>query len=88
MIVLSRYLQEKGIAVSELGILDCLSLVGSTGRGAFGISPPTEVLAMRAKYPILKSWRSILNLVLSEKECRDIETLYLVVRQEEPSQVL
>ena len=75
MIVLSRYLQEKGIAVSELGILDCLSLVGSTGRGALEFRPDRSV-GDEGQIPDFEKLAFDTQLVLSEKECRDIETLY------------
>ena len=67
MIVLSRYLQEKGIAVSELRVfwIVCHWLV--LLAEALWNFAPTEVLAMRAKYPILKSWRSILNRLSGER---------------------
>lgn len=43
MIILERYLQKKGIKPRSINILDKLSLVGSTGRGALEFIPDQSV---------------------------------------------
>lgn len=44
LLVLDRYLQKKGINPRSLTILDRLSLVGSTGRGALEFRPDNSVM--------------------------------------------
>jgi serine/threonine-protein kinase HipA len=45
MLILERYLQKQGIQVRTLSILDRLSLVGSTGRGALEFKPDQSVVS-------------------------------------------
>lgn len=47
LLVLDRYLQKKGINPRSLTILDRLSLVGSTGRGALEFRPDNSVMCDR-----------------------------------------
>jgi len=42
-LLLDRYLQEKGIDPYKLSILERLSLIGSTGRGALEYSPDKSI---------------------------------------------
>ena len=44
MLILDRYLKSKGINLHSLTILDRLSLVGSTGRGALEFRPDRSVM--------------------------------------------
>ncbi|MGB4415534.1 MAG: type II toxin-antitoxin system HipA family toxin [Paludibacter sp.] len=45
MLVLDRYLQQKNIKLNTLTVLDRLSLVGSSGRGALEFRPDQSVLS-------------------------------------------
>lgn len=44
LLVLDRYLQQKGINPRSLTLLDRFALVGSTGRGALGFRPDNGVV--------------------------------------------
>lgn len=45
LLILDRYLQQRGINIRSLTILDCLALVGSTGRGALEYRPDRSVIS-------------------------------------------
>lgn len=47
LLILDRYLQQKGIAPHSLSLLDRLALVGSTGRGALEFRPDKSVVTKR-----------------------------------------
>lgn len=50
MLILERYLQKLGIKVHSLSILDRLSLVGSSGRGALEFKPDQSEISQSGNY--------------------------------------
>ena len=44
LLILDRYLQQKGVNPRELSLLDRLALVGSSGRGALEFRPDHSVV--------------------------------------------
>lgn len=77
MLILDRYLQKQGIKVRSLSILDRLSLVGSSGRGALEFKPDQSIIGgseyLSFEYLALES-QKLLNSKVYDTEA--IETLY------------
>lgn len=67
MLVLDRYLQAKGINLGELSLLDRLSLVGSTGRGALEFRPDRSAI-VDSEYADFESLASAAEQILSDAE--------------------
>lgn len=77
MLILDRYLQQQDITISSLSILDRLSLVGASGRGALEFRPDQSV-ASRSDLKSFEYLSAEAQKVLNTKEYRGeaVETLY------------
>jgi serine/threonine-protein kinase HipA len=77
MLILDRYLQKQGIQVRSLSILDRLSLVGASGRGALEFRPDQSV-AGQSDFKSFEYLSEESQKILNTKDYsgESIETLY------------
>jgi serine/threonine-protein kinase HipA len=77
MLILERYLQKKGIQVHSLSILDRLSLVGASGRGALEFTPDQSVVS-ESDFKSFEFLSEESQKILNSKDYNGeaIETLY------------
>lgn len=68
-LLLDRYLQERGIDPYKLNILERLSLIGSTGRGALEYYPDKSVVT-DAEYLNLIAWQKKLQRYLRARKVK------------------
>lgn len=78
MIILERYLQKKGIKLNSINILDKLSLVGSSGRGALEFVPNQSVFVQN-NFPDFETLAKEAQLILKSSTYtgNGVEQLYM-----------
>ena len=75
-LLLDRFLQEKGIAPNKLSILERLSLIGSTGRGALEYRPDKSITANDEFLDFNRLAADAKRILSSNESDGAIDTLY------------
>ncbi len=75
-LLLDRYLMSKGITVSHLSLLQRLSLIGDTGRGALEYRPFTQMVSKQERQDINQLAIECKSILQQSNTDKGLETLY------------